>query len=143
MADVKIQYYYKWGANRQVLLLEALEQAMQVSAKHLILCIHAKKQLDNFNPALPNALVKALKDNNKGTYHGRYMYLLTDKITPHGVRGGIAIAPFISLKLLPQIEDRSPDAIIYIPWMESELAEYQNRTNAMEMQNGSLHCTDS
>ena len=136
MADVKIQYYYKWGneANRQVLLLEeALEQAMQVSAKHLILCIHAKKQLDNFNPALPNALVKALKDNNKGTYHGRYMYLLTDKITPHGVRGGIAIAPFISLKLLPQIEDRSPDAIIYIPWMESELAEYQNRTNAMEI----------
>ena len=137
MADVKTQYYYKRvnKANRQVILLEALDQAMQLSAKHLILCIHAKKQLDynNINPALPNALVKALKDNNKGTYQERYMYLLTDKITPHGVRGGIAIAPFIPLKLLPQIEDRSPDAIIYIPLMESELTEYQNRTNATEI----------
>ena len=131
-----IQYYYKrYGEDRVNMMSEALDDAMEMSPSHLILCIHAKSQLvqaDSIINALPNDLVKALQKNNKGTYGQVNMYLLTERITP-SVQGGVAIAPFFNPKLLPLIEHCVPDAIIYIPWMESELSAYQAQTNAEEI----------
>ena len=87
---------------------------------------------DTIINALPNNLVKALLKNNKGTYRQHNMYLLTKKIAPL-VRGGVAIAPFVSPDLLPRIEHCAPDAIIYIPWGENDLSAYQAQTNAVEI----------
>ena len=131
-----IQYYYKrYGEDRVNMMSEALDDAMEMSPSHLILCIHAKSQLvqaDSIINASPDNLVKALQKNNKGTYRRRNMYLLTEKINP-GVQGGVAIAPFVNLKLLPLIEHCAPDAIIYLPWGESDLSTYQAQTNAEEI----------
>ncbi len=131
-----IQYYYKeYGANRVKLMSESLDDAMERSPSHLILCIHAKNQLGRTNTitnALPNNLVKALQKNNRGIYRQRNMYLLTEKITPP-VQGGVAIAPFINLDFLPRIEHCTPDTIIYIPWGEDDLSAYQVQTNAKEI----------
>lgn len=131
-----IQYYYKrYGEDRVNMMLEALDDAMEMSPCHLVLCIHSKSQLvqaDSIIDALPNDLVKALQNNNEGTYQQRNMYLLTERITPQ-VQGGVAIAPFVNLDLLSRIEHCTPDAIIYIPWMESELSAYQVQTNAEEI----------
>ena len=131
-----IQYYYKrYGEDRVNMMSEALDDAMEMSPCHLVLCIHTKSQLDQADSiidALPNDLVKDLQKNNEGTYRQRNMYLLTEKINP-GVQGGVAIVPFVNPKLLPLIEHCAPDAIIYIPWMESELSEYQAQTNAEEI----------
>ena len=89
-------------------------------------------QADNIIDALPNDLVKDLQKNNKGTYRQLNMYLLTERITP-SVQGGVAIAPFVNPDLLSRIEHCTPDAIIYIPWMESEISAYQAQTNAEEI----------
>lgn len=114
---------------------ESLDDAMERSPSHLILCIHAKNQLGRANTitnALPNNLVKALQKNNRGIYRQRNMYLLTNRITP-SVQGGVAIAPFINLDFLPRIEYCTPGAIIYIPWGENDLSAYQAQTNAEEI----------
>ena len=131
-----IQYYYKrYGEDRVNMMSEALNAAMEMSPSHLILCIHAKSQLvqaDSIINALPNDLVKALQKNNKGTYRQVNMYLLTERITP-SVQGGVAIAPFVNPELISRIEHCAPNAIIYIPWGESELSAYQAQTNAEEI----------
>lgn len=114
---------------------ESLDDAMEISPNHLILCIHAKDQLtqaDTIINALPNNLVKDLQKNNKGIYRQRNMYLLTNRITP-SVQGGVAIAPFINLDFLPRIEYCAPGAIIYIPWRENDLSAYRDQTNAIEI----------
>ena len=118
-----IQYYHKrYSEIKTDVMSEALKDAMKMAPSHLILCINKKIQLDapDIIEVLPASLVKDLKNHNKGTYQGSDMYLLTQNIIPP-VQGGIAIAPFINLNLLPHIESCIPDAIIYIPWMETEL----------------------
>lgn len=131
-----IQYYYKeYGANKVKLMSESLDDAMERSPSHLILCIHAKNQLGRTNTitnALPNNLVKALRKNNRGIYRQRYVYLLTNRITP-SVQGGVAIAPFVNLDFLPRIEYCAPNAIIYIPWGKNDISAYQDQTNAIEI----------
>ena len=131
-----IQYYHKrYSTIKTDVVSEALNDAMKMAPSHLILCIDMKSQLDvsDIIKVLPASLVKDLKNHNKGTYQGSDMYLLTQKIAP-SVQGGVAIAPFINLNLLPRIESCTPDAIIYIPWMETELPTYQAQTNATEIE---------
>ena len=130
------QYYHKRYSEIKIdVMSEALDDAMQMEPSHLILCIDMKSQLDlsdNIVDVLPDNLVRDLKDYNKGIYQGSDIYLLTQKISPC-VQGGVAIAPFINLKLLPCITSCNPDAVIYIPWMEDELLTYQAQTNSTEI----------
>ena len=129
------QYYHKrYSEIKTDVMSEALNDAMKMAPSHLILCIDMKSLLDvsDIIKVLPASLVKDLKNHNKGTYQGSDMYLLTQRITPC-VQGGVAIAPFINLNLLPRIESCAPDAIIYIPWMETELLTYQAQTNTTEI----------
>lgn len=131
-----IQYYHKrYSETKTDVMSEALNDAMKMALSHLILCIGMKSQLDvsdTIIDVLPASLVEDLKNHNKSTYQGSDMYLLTQNIIPP-VQGGIAIAPFINLNLLPHIESCIPDAIIYIPWMEGELPTYQAQTNSTEV----------
>lgn len=130
-----IHYHKRYSEIKTDVMSEALNDAMNMKPSHLILCIGMKSQLDasdNIVDVLPDSLVRDLKDYNKGIYQGNDIYLLTQRITPC-VQGGVAIAPFINLNLLPHIESCIPDAIIYIPWMETELLEYQAQTNSAEI----------
>ena len=129
------QYYHKrYSEIKTDVMSEALNDAMKVAPSHLTLCIDMKSLLDvsDIIKVLPASLVKDLKNHNKGTYQGNDMYLLTQRITPC-VQGGVAIAPFINLKLLPCITSCNPDSVIYIPWMEDELPTYQAQTNSTEI----------
>lgn len=131
------KYYYKrYSRIKTDVMREAVGDAVGMSPSHLILCIHVKSQLDQGNgiiDALPEKLVRSLKNQNTGTYQGIPVYLLTDKISPDCEAGGVAIASFINLKLLPRIEASNPDSIIYIPWKENDLPVYTALPDAEEI----------
>ena len=129
-------YYKRFSRVKTDVMAEALDDVIGMQPDHLILCIHVKSQLTQgagVIDVLPDDLVRDLKKQNRGTYKGRPVYLLTDKIKPTCGPGGVALAPFIDLKLLPQIEACFPKAIIYMPWMENELPAYAALPDAEEI----------
>lgn len=129
-------YYKRYSRIKTDVMCEAVNDAADMSSSHLILCIHEKSQLERVNGitgTLPAELLISLKKQNVGTYRGIPVYLLTNKIRPDCEAGGVAIAPFIDLKLLPKIEACNPDSIIYIPWMEDELSVYVTLPDAEEI----------
>lgn len=53
------------------------------------------------------------------------IYLQTDKIAPAVSEFGPVLAPYVRLRLaLAVLEDSKASALVFVPWMETELSEY-------------------
>lgn len=124
-----MQYHTNtWGVNDPA-LAKALKQAISTASSNgsneVLILVHS---LDMLHGALESVLgalfMKAFLKDRVAKSGNVTVFLETERVTSQ-FKSGVIFCPHISTKLLQgALSDYRQTDIVYVPWAESELAEY-------------------